>query len=320
MAGEADPSDLWGEALGQLSEEDRRVIEESQLSESKLETLNHICRAAEQEKQRCIETGWGVYTTTSGKKIKLRHVLEKISAWVSELINVVNVAVAFDASGNAAAPWGVAATSNIAVFTDLVEAKKYFESGTIKKMGHGIRDFLAKEYKNLLESISEVEVENWLRIAERLHKDTAERHRVLKETLERLDQPIMKMAVQLSAVQDQLDYEKRIKVFQWMSKIPYGSHFEQSAKNLLEDSGQWLLESREYSDWLSSNESCVLWLRGPSEPERADPDKVLGALVKQLSRSEPSEPIREPVVVEYSKRKAVADVDGQDPKPLDVEN
>ncbi|KAF6829862.1 ankyrin repeat protein [Colletotrichum plurivorum] len=394
MAGEADSRDLWGEALGQLSEEDRRVIEESQLAGNRLETLDHIRRAAEQEKQRCIEKGWSVYTTTSGKKIKLRHVLEKISAWVSELINVVNVAVAFDASGNAAAPWGVAATSNIAVFTDLGEgielttrlitrnavierlylhddvettphltkhitemyvsvlcylsaAKKYFESGTIKKVGHGIRDFLTKEYKSLLDSISEVEVEKWLRTADHLYKDAAERHRILKETLNRLDQPIMQMAVQLSAMQDQLDYGKRIKVFQWMSEIPYGSHFEQNSKSLPEDSGHWLPKSREFSDWSLSNESCVFWLSGPLlkrlrrnslyagnacpiaffycsrntiEPERADPDKILGALVKQLSGTEPSETIREPVAIEYNRRKAVADVDGQKPKPLDVED
>lgn len=60
--------------------------------------------------------------------------------------------------------------------------------------------------------------------------------------------------------------------------------------------------------------------RDTAEPDRADPDRILGALVKQLSGTQPTEPIREPVAIEYSKRKAVADVDGQDPKPLDVED
>lgn len=107
-----------------------------------------------------------------------------------------------------------------------------------------------------------------MEVQQKADEDAAERHRVLKETLERLDQPIMKMAVQLSAIQDQLNYKKRTDVFQWMSKVPYGSHFEQNSKRLLEDSGQWLLKSREFFDWSSSNESCVLWLSGPCESPR----------------------------------------------------
>lgn len=39
--------------------------------------------------------------------MKLRHVLEKVSVWITEVIKVVDVVISFDKSGQAALPWGV---------------------------------------------------------------------------------------------------------------------------------------------------------------------------------------------------------------------
>lgn len=48
-----------------------------------------------------------MYRNKKGEDVKLRHVLEKISAWVTEIVNIVDVPVSFDPSGHAALPWAV---------------------------------------------------------------------------------------------------------------------------------------------------------------------------------------------------------------------
>ncbi|KAL1853979.1 hypothetical protein VTK73DRAFT_8855 [Phialemonium thermophilum] len=211
--------------------------------------------------------------------------------------------------------------------------------------------------------MSETEVQNWLRVADaalrqKADNSSANRGHILTEALERLDQPIMNMAVQLSSLQDRLARQDRRDVFRWLSSIPYNSHFDQNAKGLVPRSGQWLLKSREFLEWSSTSDSSFLWLKGTlgsgktslvsivlqslrsygasasdacpvaffycsrntAEPERADPDKILSALLKQLSGSDPDEPIRIPVADEYKRRKAEAGRDCSEPKSLDVED
>ncbi|KAK4185656.1 hypothetical protein QBC35DRAFT_555995 [Podospora australis] len=56
--------------------------------------------------------------------------------------------------------------------------------------------------------------------------------------------------------------KKKIKILQWLSKIHYTSHYEESLKKLTKDSGYWLLRSRKFVNWAPSNESSAFWLTG----------------------------------------------------------
>lgn len=56
--------------------------------------------------------------------------------------------------------------------------------------------------------------------------------------------------------------------------------------------------------------------RDASEPQRADPEEVLRAIVKQLSCQDSTRPLREPVLIEYQKRKLDAEEDGLEPSKL----
>jgi hypothetical protein len=53
--------------------------------------------------------------------------------------------------------------------------------------------------------------------------------------------------------------------------------------------------------------------RNQAERERANPDEILRSILKQLSCSKPTLPIREPVATEYKALKDEADQDGSDP-------
>ena len=52
------------------------------------------------------------------------------------------------------------------------------------------------------------------------------------------------------------------KMLPWMSKIQYTCHHKEFSKDLLPESGSWLLESREFAEWRESSTSSTFWLHG----------------------------------------------------------
>ena len=59
------------------------------------------------KREQCVAKGWRLYRNKHGEEVKLRHVLEKISVWVKEIIKVIDVGVSMDQSGHAALPWTI---------------------------------------------------------------------------------------------------------------------------------------------------------------------------------------------------------------------
>lgn len=126
--------DLWKLALSTLSVEDRKqfgdpssnmldvlkgvcivpsarraysasVIIESYVFFADLCFVNKVQEATESNQKDCVSKGWTVYRNKDGEGVKLRHVLEKISVWVKEIIKIIDVGVSLDQSGYAALPW-----------------------------------------------------------------------------------------------------------------------------------------------------------------------------------------------------------------------
>lgn len=183
-----------------------------------------------------------------------------------------------------------------------------------------------------------------------------ERERGLLESVLRdLNEPVNRTASQLSSIDDYLKEEERLKVFEWLSHVPYMRHHRSKAKALLPGSGQWLLRKPEWMEWMESSSPSILWLHGipgsgksmlvahvieylqernlahcnpapltyfycarsPNEPERADPDECLRCILEQLSSAEEGLPIREPVSKAYlAKRK---EAKGRKPEKLDLD-
>ncbi|KAF4637260.1 hypothetical protein G7Y89_g834 [Cudoniella acicularis] len=86
------------------------------------------------------------------------------------------------------------------------------------------------------------------------------------ETLSRLltdlNEPIRRMASGLKLIDDKLNGEERMKVFDWLSSTQYSSHHRSKVKDLLPGSGEWLLRKPEFKEWLASSSSSILWLHG----------------------------------------------------------
>lgn len=155
-------------------------------------------------------------------------------------------------------------------------------------------------------------------------------HQDLKKLLEDLQLPIGRLGAQLSYIQDGLERQSRIKLLNSISTIKYFTHNKVVARDRMQNSGMWLLHNERFRDWREERLSSVLWLHGmvgsgktkiaslvidelqrtarvayfycmrnPAEPERAQCDKVLRCLVRQLASISLNDPILEPVRLRY---------------------
>ncbi|MCJ1269051.1 hypothetical protein MMC22_008939 [Lobaria immixta] len=179
----------------------------------------------------------------------------------------------------------------------------------------------------------------------------------LEIILSGLREPISRSATQISELHDSLKQSERQDVFKWMSQIPYPTHHKTMGKDLLSESGLWLLQKLEFTQWRKSSSSSILWLHGipgsgkskltytvielfknesctirttapiayfyctrnVTEPQRANPDEIMRSILKQLSCSKSDVPIKEPIVNAYRKRKEEAYLHGCDLEKLTVD-
>lgn len=160
--------------------------------------------------------------------------------------------------------------------------------------------------------------------------DTASRYYEMKECLKELEKPIERIDKRLQAIEDELEKQQRISIFKAISTIPYPTHHKAVAQDRLGGSGRWLIEHESFREWCEDSTSSVLWLHGipgsgktkltslvvdtlrstshlayfycvrnPAEPERAECDKILNCLLRQLASVTPGGPILPPVRNRY---------------------
>ncbi len=55
----------------------------------------------------------------------------------------------------------------------------------------------------------------------------------------------------------------RTAILRWLSAIPYQDHQTAARKEVQEGTGGWLLQDDVYRAWKASDETSLLWLRGP---------------------------------------------------------
>ncbi|KAI9693666.1 MAG: hypothetical protein M1822_002937 [Bathelium mastoideum] len=239
----------------------------------------------------------------------------------------------------------------------LLKAEKYYKQDTFKRVVKSIAQQSPTDLDRLLEMIDEREGQvTQLSILIRRESqlqidDTTQR---MEDLLKGLQQPFLLISEQVQDLRDDLSKDRRRRLLQWLSKIPYRQHHRAVRKDVLPDSGQWLLENVNFRNWLRSSSSSLLWIHGipgsgktkltsiavqhvvdqsqglsypipiayfycmrnPAEPERADPGEIANALLKQLTGASMDKPIPEFIAGEYLKRSEEADEDGLDPTRL----
>lgn len=101
----------------------------------------------------------------------------------------------------------------------------------------------------------------------------------LQSVLKDLNQPTTRIATQISAIEDNLKEEERLRVFKWLTTVSYTSHHLTKVKSLLPGSGQWLLQTPHFVEWMNSSTPSILWLHGVCIVSKlSSPHIFLGAL------------------------------------------
>ncbi|OSS52664.1 hypothetical protein B5807_02918 [Epicoccum nigrum] len=105
-------NDLWADAAGQLSADDKQHINFNQ--PDKLQILVELRADAELSKQISIDKRWK-FVRKSGETVVVRDVFEKIVRWVDTFKQIGDIAVQYDAT-HASLPWaGIRLILQIAV-------------------------------------------------------------------------------------------------------------------------------------------------------------------------------------------------------------
>ena len=140
--------------------------------------------------------------------------------------------------------------------------------------------------------------------------------------------------------QAQRKQEDQADLIRWLSDIPYASHHAQMRKNLVVNSGQWLIESPRFKAWRKLSKPASMWLHGKigcgktrlmssiiqhfleqldvhgesaarvayfycdkSEERRTDTEEVLRSIVRQLAKSQRDTSLIWPLPEIYSRKK-----------------
>ncbi|RAH55281.1 hypothetical protein BO85DRAFT_82070 [Aspergillus piperis CBS 112811] len=84
----------------------------------------------------------------------------------------------------------------------------------------------------------------------------------LDEALADLDQPIVRIADEMSDLHIALKENERSELLQWLSTISVQQHYRETLASVLPGSGEWLLKQPCFVNWKDSSSSESFWLHG----------------------------------------------------------
>lgn len=169
--------------------------------------------------------------------------------------------------------------------------------------------------------------------------------------------PLQRLSFQAHQVEDRLTERQRLEILLWLSKVAYRKNHSNMSGDLLPGSCVWLERHSVFQQWINSSVSSVLWLHGipgsgnsklvahtiqlflkqaqlqtttapvaffyciraTAEPERANPEEIMRALLKQLAKARTDSPLRSSVVAKFEHARQEAMEDGSVLVPLTID-
>lgn len=228
----------------------------------------------------------------------------------------------------------------------LAKARKFWLEHTAKRMAKALFTNMEAEHNALQSAIRKADDET-NRIATLLqNQQSADDSKAIRETLDRLREetmvPMVRMAQNISDINDRLDRSQRKEVLHWLSTVPCELQHQEAARKIVKGTGRWLLDRPELLDWQMSSTSAIFWLHGipgagksklttifieslleqhrkastPPPPlayfycSRRGADtrsrsslEILSALLRQLTGRDTQLPLRGTVALEFQRRK-----------------
>jgi hypothetical protein len=173
-----------------------------------------------------------------------------------------------------------------------------------------------------------------------------------------LQRPLQRLSFQMHHMEDRLTNKQRIEILQWLSTVAYRKHHANMSGDLLPGSCIWLARHPVFQQWSNSSVSSVLWLHGipgsgksklvahtielflkqaQSEPtaapvaffycirataerERANPEEIMRAILKQLAKAKSHLPLRSSIVAKFEHARQESLEDGSELSSLTIDD
>ncbi|ORY68872.1 uncharacterized protein BCR38DRAFT_455710 [Pseudomassariella vexata] len=226
------------------------------------------------------------------------------------------------------------------ILTYLTQARTYYRQNTVKRtIKHRISNTSHLESSFIAISEAQKDVDHCCRIFNL--QSQLEIQVNLKMMHEKFDAPIVRWTSSLIDIKDNLDTTTKAKILDWISVEPHAKHHRQTRDDILEGTGQWLLEDKTFSKWKDESASSILWLhgipgsgksklasiviedakrafqrnQGPAlayfycsqnrgEPGRSDPARITASITRQLSMPKQGGALIEAAIQVHEKRQA----------------
>lgn len=65
-------------------------------------------------------------------------------------------------------------------------------------------------------------------------------------------------------VLERIDARDERKILEWISPIPYGEHHRVRVESRTPDTCEWLIQTKEFCEWMDYGSSAILRLQGSS--------------------------------------------------------
>ena len=176
--------------------------------------------------------------------------------------------------------------------------------------------------------------------------------------LKALEEPFLRVADQLQQYSNSLQRDEYTRICRWLSTVPFRQHHRTHLAGLIPGSGEWFLNDSKFVDWRRSSSSSILWLHGvpgsgktklislaieslrkevssipdaaplayfycsrnQAESQRAEPEEILRALVKQMACRDSGSQVGQNITQEYEQATREAAIDGLEPFQLDLQS
>ena len=155
---------------------------------------------------------------------------------------------------------------HVIILKYLAKARKFWSENTAKRIGKALFTNMEAEHNELQSAMRKADDETNRTISLLQHQQRTDESKETRETLDRLLQetmvPVIRMAQNISEINDKLDRNDRREILHWLSTVPCESQHQEAARKIVKGTGQWLLGRPELLDWQRSSASTILWLHG----------------------------------------------------------
>lgn len=148
----------------------------------------------------------------------------------------------------------------------LAKARKFWSENTTKRMAKALFTNMEAEHDALQIAIRKADDETNRIVSLLQNQQSTQESIATREILDRLREetmvPMVRMAQNISDINDKLDRDQRKEVLHWLSTVPSELQHQEAARKIVKGTGRWLLDRPELLDWQVSSTSAIFWLHG----------------------------------------------------------